>query len=427
MGTCCNAKVSREHMYINSCRGWVSALNDEFNLKRLLLLGPKLSGKSTIYNQIVSLYADENGTSTTDQYGTEYKELIYWQIVDEMKQSIKCIKAVQNGNKLLLDGMESHTKYKECRYSLINDAYIRQTIQPLLTNQTIPIELYSECFKYLFSFCGNFVDELSQNGQYAADYILNLNLNEYCFDVEFVRMIYILWDEPAIQSIYEFRGIMSIATSTKYFCDNIHKIANTENYTPTKDEILKMYVATRGWIQKRFERKGQKFIITQIGGARKERKKWVCYPHVNTTVMMFVIGMDSFDHLTEDVGHDRCENAMDDTLKLFEKVGKLEWSINCTFILLFNKIDLFKEKIMNEKIPITICETFKDYNGDQQSFEETSNYIKDMFESLLPSNDSRDIFTFFVNAMDEENIRLTLEDIMCIIVSENSQRLSAVQ
>ena len=78
-------------------------------------------------------------------------------------------------------------------------------------------------------------------------------------------MIDTLWNEPAVTSIYELRSnIMDIAISTKYFCDNIHKIAK-KDYIMSINENMRIYNQTKRIIHQRFITQKGKFFMCDVG------------------------------------------------------------------------------------------------------------------------------------------------------------------
>jgi len=90
-----------------------------------------------------------------------------------------------------------------------------------------------------------------------------------------------------------------------------------------------------------FEIDGYKFKLTDVGGQRSERKKWIsCFQ--NLTAILFVVALSEYDQtLHEEAG----TNRMTESIKLFRGVVGNDALHHVAMILFLNKEDLFSEKI----------------------------------------------------------------------------------
>ena len=59
-------------------------------------------------------------------------------------------------------------------------------------------------------------------------------------------------------------------------------------------------------------------------------------------------------------------------------------------ILFLTKKDLFPKKI--KKIPITVCSVFSSFKGDTTDYDETLNYIADVFNKCNKSRTHKRIY-----------------------------------
>eukprot|EP00483_Globobulimina_turgida_P000476 UN00476 len=164
----------------------------------------------------------------------------------------------------------------------------------------------------------------------------------------------ILWKEPAIKEIFDNRAKLKIDDSSAYFFDEVRRIA-TRSYIPTDKDILLVRHRTTGVIEQKFSVRGTGFDIFDVGGQRSERKKWIhCFEHV--TAVIFVASLSCYDEV---MFEDDSQNAMADSIELFEEICNLRWFIQTAMILFLNKKDLFAAKI--QKVPISVC--FDEYDG----------------------------------------------------------------
>lgn len=59
------------------------------------------------------------------------------------------------------------------------------------------------------------------------------------------QAIRILWNEPEIKSVYEQRGIMTIADTSEYFWDSIDRIM-AKDFVPNHMDVLSVHYRTTG-------------------------------------------------------------------------------------------------------------------------------------------------------------------------------------
>lgn len=103
---------------------------------------------------------------------------------------------------------------------------------------------------------------------------------------------------------------------------------------------------TTGVIDQKFEMHGHTFHIFDVGGQRSERKKWIhCFEHV--TSVLFITSLSAYDR---NMFEDETMNCMTDALKLFEETVNQRWFVDSGFVILFNKFDIFKQKIKNKSL-----------------------------------------------------------------------------
>jgi len=91
------------------------------------------------------------------------------------------------------------------------------------------------------------------------------------------------------------------------------------------------------------------------------------------TAVLFVAALSEYDQV---LFEDDTTNRMEEALELFEEISNSEWFEKTAMILFLNKKDLFAEKI--QKVPLK--DYLVDYEG-ANTYEETTDYIKQMFES----------------------------------------------
>eukprot|EP00483_Globobulimina_turgida_P001192 UN01194 len=290
MGTCCHSDTDEErnHLVDSDIR---SDRGQDKQIKKLLLLGPGSSGKTTFFKQLKIIHHQQG---FTDKDRRDYEAQINNQIIEQMQ------KLISRGRELIED---------------FPDKYAHLEISDEVVDSA------------------SFIELLRRDNE----------INE-----EVAYHISQLWNDPGIGATFELRGKLSIPDSCKYFFDNVTKIS-LGDYLPSDKDILLVRKRTTGIIEEHFTIKGTKFHIFDVGGQRNERKKWIhCFE--NVTAVIFVASLSCYD---ENLLEDDNIIVMHETLNLFQEICNSRWFINTSFILFLNKRDIFAEKIL--KKPITEC------------------------------------------------------------------------
>jgi len=218
-----------------------------------------------------------------------------------------------------------------------------------------------------------------------------------------------LWQDPQIQDVTkdpDAKLSLVLLDSAHYWYKHIDRIL-AQDYKPTIKDIIKSRTKTTGIQDIVFEIDGYKFKLTDVGGQRSERKKWIsCFQ--NLTAILFVVALSEYDQtLNEDAG----TNRMAESIKLFRGVVGNDALHHVAMILFLNKEDLFTEKIKRSELK----KCFPEYNGPLGDKEAAFEYIKNQFISLN-SNPNRKIYTQITVATDIDSIRLAMDNVKDIVI-----------
>ena len=171
---------------------------------------------------------------------------------------------------------------------------------------------------------------------------------------------------------------------------------------------------TTGVIEQKFEIKGTHFHIFDVGGQRSERKKWIhCFEHV--TAVIFVAALSSFNEL---MFEDDSQNALIDSIDLFEEICNLRWFVSTAMILFLNKKDLFADKI--QKFSLTDC--FDNYEGAEHSYDDGVQFIRTQFESKNKNPREKQIYSHVTCATDKTNVEKVFGDVQHIVINTSLAR-----
>lgn len=158
------------------------------------------------------------------------------------------------------------------------------------------------------------------------------------------------WQSIEVQTVWKNRTMYpELSQDLGYFCAHLDRILDPD-YIPTREDDLRNYKETTGLTNVKLNLKSAQlkphlskftFSLFDVGGRRRERRKWI---HVlnDQAAILFVISLSSFDEALVEDAH---ENSLDDSVSLFRGMLLLKNNHSQKFILILNKIDLFREKV----------------------------------------------------------------------------------
>ena len=193
------------------------------------------------------------------------------------------------------------------------------------------------------------------------------------------------------------RSKFQVHDSTEYFMNSVDRVCD-KDYIPTNDDVLHVRIRTTAISKIEFTIEGKMYEMLDVGGQRGKRRKWI-HLFDNVTAVLFVISISEYDQFLEE---DESVNRMMESLKLFEQTVNNRYLNLTTFIIFFNKYDLFLEKIKYTSIK----ETFSDYNGSPHDAEETLTWLADMYLSANQTDrNKRAIYSHTTTATDTDLIK----------------------
>lgn len=307
------------------------------DIKKFLLLGAGESGKSTIFKQLTDIY----GKGYSQDERLQFVNVVYNNTISSMKTMVhqaRIVGQVEYLGRVLDCTIPSH---------LEKSAAFFDTIQP--------------------------EERVTQE---VADHIRAL------------------WADESIQNVYKIRSLYQLPDACDYFVTRLDDFIR-EDYVPTMEDILRGRVRTTGIVETNFSIDGHSFRVTDVGGQRNERRKWIhCFEGV--TAVIFVAAISEYD---QQLFEDAKRNRMRESLDLFSEICNSRWFQNTSMILFLNKRDLFQEKL--QQVPISVF--FDDYSGPPHDFEASCTYIRARFEELN-KNENKEVYTHITCATDRNNV-----------------------
>ncbi|GAA5801624.1 hypothetical protein HPULCUR_007072 [Helicostylum pulchrum] len=219
-------------------------------------------------------------------------------------------------------------------------------------------------------------------------------------------------DTPSLEENQPFPEIYLEPLKSLWHCDIIHKAHALwdPSYTPSDQDIIRCRAKTTGIVETIFHLGPLTYRMFDVGGQRSERKKWIhCFD--NVTSILFVVAISGYDQC---LAEDRDSNQMHEALMLFDTTCNSHWFEKTSMILLLNKIDIFKKKIVYSPIQ----DYFPDYKGHVESYDAAKEYFKRRFQRLNHKPDKR-VYVHFTDATDTNLLQHVMMAVSDIILNEN--------
>eukprot|EP01119_Soliformovum_irregulare_P006302 TRINITY_DN1813_c0_g1_i3.p1 TRINITY_DN1813_c0_g1~~TRINITY_DN1813_c0_g1_i3.p1 ORF type:complete len:282 (+),score=59.36 TRINITY_DN1813_c0_g1_i3:412-1257(+) len=214
-----------------------------------------------------------------------------------------------------------------------------------------------------------------------------------------------LWSDAGVQAAYERANEYQLNDTAAYFFDKLDVLAPA-TYIPDLDDIVHVRSKTTGINEIEFTIGTYHFGVTDVGGQRSERRKWLhCFQDV--TAVIFCAALSEYDQMLYE---DSNVNRMSEALRLFKDITSVPWFQNTPIILFLNKKDLFEEKI--QRVPLTVY--FENYAGPQTP-KEAADYIKEQFLNQI--GDKKAIYVYQSVATSTENIQFLFKAAKDIMIN----------
>lgn len=320
--------------------------NDD-RIIRVLLLGTGESGKSTILKQMRIIYQEEGFTNIEKE---TFKVVVRRNVVESMQT--------------LLEGVET--------FGLTYD---------------------------------------TAESKDAASHLMSIEAHDIdMWDKQIVNNIILLWqNDSAVKQSFQNRNKLQLLDSAPYLFDNVGRMG-TDNYVPTKDDILRARLRTTGIVEQDVNVLGVPFQFLDVGGQRNERRKWIhCFGDVKAVI--FVASLSEYDQVLYE---DDEQNRLAEALQVFEDIVNREDFALASMILFLNKVDLFQEKLKLSKF----SDHFSDFVGDPDNYEQAAGHIEMLFVDRR-MDDHPDIFTHLTCATDTGNVQRVFEICKLRILEDN--------
>lgn len=162
---------------------------------------------------------------------------------------------------------------------------------------------------------------------------------------------------------------------------------------PTNEDILRSWVQTTCIKQTVFRFDSLTCRVIDVGGLRRERKKWI-HTIQDVAVTMFLVDISEYDQVLYE---DESVSRMQESLVLWDNICNSRFFFgNISIVLIFTKLDCLKSKLATRPIK-NYC---VDFSGNPTSVKDVKAYFKKRFLSLN-RNPKRKIDVYFTSIVSE--------------------------
>mmetsp|Transcript_61967 Transcript_61967/g.98657 ORF Transcript_61967/g.98657 Transcript_61967/m.98657 type:complete len:548 (+) Transcript_61967:33-1676(+) len=343
MGNCCGVKSAPSNGELNPLEleahqgiedGLMNAFRSDSRIKKLLLLGAGSSGKSTIFRQLKYVY----------DAGLNENELN--EMIPIMRRNCVAgiMKLLQKTQQLFEADASEH---KDCYIDL------DKATQSVLNSIKTVINLRHETFDDFENNFLHYIDNLDDDHTSIDDHTERSIQEKKATLQALSHSIAVVWQLPEIQATWSKRNsalvTFSFPDNMDYFFVKVDKVFEW-NYLPSSDDIMRCRMKTTGVNHAYYEQEKTTFTITDVGGQRNERRKWI-HQFERVTAVIYVAALN---HYAAVLYEDESINAMIESIDLFFEVCNMKWFRKTEFILFLNKDDLFREFVQRD-IPLSMC------------------------------------------------------------------------
>ncbi|ETO26439.1 hypothetical protein RFI_10696 [Reticulomyxa filosa] len=165
--------------------------------------------------------------------------------------------------------------------------------------------------------------------------------------------------------------------------------------------------------------------LTDVGGQKSERKKWVNVFH-DIDVVVYVMSLSGYDQTTfEDIS----VKCYDESFAVFTQLSETDVFENTDFVVFLNKIDLFQEKL--KSTPFTVYDPSFD-KSSQHNPEKIVHYVQNRFEQIWSkdvdelSTRMRTLFFHLTCSLDTKVMQTVIADVHHSLIKREMDKASLI-
>jgi len=218
----------------------------------------------------------------------------------------------------------------------------------------------------------------------------------------------ILFASQELQNLLKTPAALLAEPHLQFFLSRVESYAQPD-YTPTKEDILRLRQRTIGSPTLEFQYKNRTLQLVDLGGQEVERTKWPLLAE-DATALIFLASLTHYD-----TPEDKSKSRLQESLETFNQVAHDEAFAKCFFCLFLNKWDLFQEQIKFS--PFT--KAFPKFSGDANDTTACGKYVEEMYRAQLEGTSHRSLIAHFTTATDTNVIDNLFASLVGEILHQN--------
>jgi len=297
---------------------------------KVLLLGPNLAGKTTVFRHIQLLFGDDkldNRTLRRIKYGI-YRDMCFWmqKLIENypLREELDSERDVQRLMAIDID-RHLHEMSSSEWFETMESISALWTRNPVLRDAKELMVLDSPMMDGIEYFW----EQISNSSERALSRLDYLPTTE---DILRAR-------DPTC-AVHE----LQIELNKHRFVEPPNRLFNNDNDDNNDDPHRNLHQP----VVKTFWR------FLDVSGSRSERRKWI-HCTENVSAVLFCVDLSGYNRYSESI------NVMKFTLEMFQEVVHCKWFKGVTVVLLLNKYDKLKKEIQERRNDPSCC--FPDYTG----------------------------------------------------------------
>eukprot|EP01130_Rhizamoeba_saxonica_P014098 TRINITY_DN6108_c0_g1_i2.p1 TRINITY_DN6108_c0_g1~~TRINITY_DN6108_c0_g1_i2.p1 ORF type:complete len:255 (-),score=23.24 TRINITY_DN6108_c0_g1_i2:26-790(-) len=192
--------------------------------------------------------------------------------------------------------------------------------------------------------------------------------------------------------------------STKYLLDNIERIFS-KDYIPTRTDIFHFrFKPSMGNLTTNLSWQNNNIQLVNISLIQGKLNKWIHY-FENAIGLLFCVDLCAYD-----IPPNNTMSKLQKSFLLWENYSSLKY-VDTRMVILFNKIDLFKEKIQ------TVPFRWTGYDQDPHDWELVLEFVCNRFTEVGTS--IHGTYTYFVQVLDTEYVNIVSQALFDILFQRN--------
>jgi guanine nucleotide-binding protein G(i) subunit alpha len=249
--------------------------------------------------------------------------------------------------------------------------------------------------------------------QQTVDYIMErTDAKNYEWDDEWTNRVISLWNDPTTKKIWNTkRNEFSIDDAAPYFFENATKFTS-KVYAAAQEDLLRFCLKGHEVVNAKLTIDGVETVLLETSAKRNYMLEENQNVEERLDVMLYVISLSEYDLKSD---NEASVTKMMESLELFEQAMQSPYLLGCSIILVFNKVDIFRDKIGRKDL----WATFPEYNGGND-YESALQFVTEQFMKRNSGCVIKKLL--YTSAIDSEFVSSTWAEIKQVIHEKGKKK-----